>query len=493
MAHDACESASTPPPDSFLPGVPASGSPDLAQLLLQGRQMLADLPSDLADQLVHEVQQSDTLLGNSLRARLPPMLPSVSWSDQRGRRPGMPLLEVLRRFNLDDEVEQLAMNGIKRDGDLDYLDGDVINQLSLSPMTTAKLRALWRWWSSQDPERADDIEQLQKNHAQLREQVETLKAVVKTLSSSIEIVLAKMQANSRVGKTRALERARSEVRTLVTLSRMGMRAKQNSLGSSGKWDPRIDPEYSDRFQDSRTPGASQERARQVHPHDPHRDCDVSEEFLPFHLDANDKQADKKVRLDISSEGQDSALESGSAVGYSSTAANESAGSMPNEGSEGRQDADAVTANKPINAMQAMRLQRSQKSMKNLNRCLLKDWNWDQPEVWLKNKRNGKKRPRRSCRVRVCVSLRASSLHWHLASLSLPFSVCICMCVCVCARARARVRVCVCAWPREVLHCTGFASLFNDTNVFGWPVSQHMAPLHTWLCNLASGAPAASPV
>ena len=143
MAHDACESASTPPPDSFLPGVPASGSPDLAQLLLQGRQMLADLPSDLADQLVHEVQQSDTLLGNSLRARLPPMLPSVSWSDQRGRRPGMPLLEVLRRFNLDDEVEQLAMNGIKRDGDLDYLDGDVINQLSLSPMTTAKLRALW--------------------------------------------------------------------------------------------------------------------------------------------------------------------------------------------------------------------------------------------------------------------------------------------------------------------------------------------------------------
>jgi hypothetical protein len=50
--------------------------------------------------------------------------------------------ELLEKFDLEDEVDALAENGIKKKKDLDYVDDAMIKEMKLSPVAKAKLSML---------------------------------------------------------------------------------------------------------------------------------------------------------------------------------------------------------------------------------------------------------------------------------------------------------------------------------------------------------------
>ena len=52
------------------------------------------------------------------------------------------LMQMLSRFDLEDDLELLAHQGIKRARDLEYLDKKSIGELSLNPIIKAKLRKI---------------------------------------------------------------------------------------------------------------------------------------------------------------------------------------------------------------------------------------------------------------------------------------------------------------------------------------------------------------
>ena len=62
------------------------------------------------------------------------------------------LAKVLEDFDLADEMEELRRNGIQKDRDLTYLDDDVIKELSLTPLSKAKLRKLASTWNETSAE-----------------------------------------------------------------------------------------------------------------------------------------------------------------------------------------------------------------------------------------------------------------------------------------------------------------------------------------------------
>ena len=62
------------------------------------------------------------------------------------------LAKVLEDFDLADEMEELRRNGIQKDRDLTYLDDDVIKELSLTPVSKAKLRKLASTWNETSAE-----------------------------------------------------------------------------------------------------------------------------------------------------------------------------------------------------------------------------------------------------------------------------------------------------------------------------------------------------
>jgi hypothetical protein len=52
------------------------------------------------------------------------------------------LTRLLEQYGLEDEADVLASNGIKKDRDLSFIDEDVIKDLTLTPVSKAKLRKL---------------------------------------------------------------------------------------------------------------------------------------------------------------------------------------------------------------------------------------------------------------------------------------------------------------------------------------------------------------
>jgi len=54
----------------------------------------------------------------------------------------MKLRRLLEQYGLEDEDDVLASNGIKKYRDLSFIDGDVLKDLTLSPVSKAKLRKL---------------------------------------------------------------------------------------------------------------------------------------------------------------------------------------------------------------------------------------------------------------------------------------------------------------------------------------------------------------
>jgi hypothetical protein len=50
--------------------------------------------------------------------------------------------EILKEVDLDHEVEGLAANGIRKESDLDFVDEIVLNELTISPVSKAKLKRL---------------------------------------------------------------------------------------------------------------------------------------------------------------------------------------------------------------------------------------------------------------------------------------------------------------------------------------------------------------
>ena len=52
-------------------------------------------------------------------------------------------ISILKDFDLDDDAEELAKNGIKKERDVRYLDDDLIVQCSLTPVSTRKLKRLF--------------------------------------------------------------------------------------------------------------------------------------------------------------------------------------------------------------------------------------------------------------------------------------------------------------------------------------------------------------
>jgi hypothetical protein len=52
------------------------------------------------------------------------------------------LTEMLSKYDLEDEVDLLGQNGIKKDLDLEYLDEDLIKDMTLTPVSKAKLRRI---------------------------------------------------------------------------------------------------------------------------------------------------------------------------------------------------------------------------------------------------------------------------------------------------------------------------------------------------------------
>ena len=55
------------------------------------------------------------------------------------------LYKVLQTFDLQDETDELARQGIKKECDLAYLDEELIKDLPLTPVSKAKLRRAARW------------------------------------------------------------------------------------------------------------------------------------------------------------------------------------------------------------------------------------------------------------------------------------------------------------------------------------------------------------
>jgi hypothetical protein len=66
----------------------------------------------------------------------------VSAAQQPIKSDTLLLTEMLSKYDLDDEVDLLAQNGIQKDRDLEYLDEDRINDKQLTPVTKAKLRRM---------------------------------------------------------------------------------------------------------------------------------------------------------------------------------------------------------------------------------------------------------------------------------------------------------------------------------------------------------------
>ena len=49
---------------------------------------------------------------------------------------------MLKDFSLEDEVSELATNGIKHERDLVFLDEETIKEMSLTPIAKSKLRQM---------------------------------------------------------------------------------------------------------------------------------------------------------------------------------------------------------------------------------------------------------------------------------------------------------------------------------------------------------------
>jgi hypothetical protein len=64
----------------------------------------------------------------------------------------MQLTRLLEQYGLEDEADVLASNGIKKDRDLSFIDEDVIKDLTLTPLSKAKLRKLVKALGAPAPE-----------------------------------------------------------------------------------------------------------------------------------------------------------------------------------------------------------------------------------------------------------------------------------------------------------------------------------------------------
>jgi hypothetical protein len=66
------------------------------------------------------------------------------------------LTRLLEQYGLEDEADVLASNGIKKDRDLSFIDEDVIKDLTLTPVSKAKLRKLVKALGAPAPEETSE-------------------------------------------------------------------------------------------------------------------------------------------------------------------------------------------------------------------------------------------------------------------------------------------------------------------------------------------------
>jgi hypothetical protein len=66
------------------------------------------------------------------------------------------LTRLLEEYGLEDEADVLASNGIKKDRDLSFIDEEVIKELTLTPVSKAKLRKLVKGLGAPAPEETSE-------------------------------------------------------------------------------------------------------------------------------------------------------------------------------------------------------------------------------------------------------------------------------------------------------------------------------------------------
>ena len=80
---------------------------------------------------------------NYTRHEMQSTLPAADTVAARSR-----LLKMLKDFSLEDEVSELATNGIKHERDLVFLDEETIKEMSLTPIAKSKLRQMTKSFMS---------------------------------------------------------------------------------------------------------------------------------------------------------------------------------------------------------------------------------------------------------------------------------------------------------------------------------------------------------
>jgi hypothetical protein len=149
------------------------------------------------------------------------------------------LIRLLKQYGLEDEADVLALNGVKKDRDLSFIDEDVIKDLGLTPVSKAKLRKLVNALGAPAPE--ETSEPMQEGGDKQRQRVSSVESGVPVVSMEIDYeahLCTDAPGMGNEGLKVAVLQLRHGTATLLCIRwslSAGIRWSLSAVPSSGDW------------------------------------------------------------------------------------------------------------------------------------------------------------------------------------------------------------------------------------------------------------------